>query len=162
MGSLPKPGVVSGESYRQVVEAAKAGGYALPAVNVVGTNSVNAVLEAAAKTKSDVIIQLSNGGAQFFAGKGYPDTTEAKILGAVSAAQHVHLLAERYGVCVILHTDHANKPLIPWVESLIGESEKWFERTGSPSVSSCVPQEPAHPVANGCEHLFFRHHQSSP
>lgn len=131
-----RPGVVTGEAYRAMIDAAKQGGYALPAVNVVGTDSTNAVLEAAATARSDVIIQLSNGGAQFFAGKGYPDSFEAKVLGAVSAAQHVHLMAERYGVCVALHTDHANKKLIPWVEALVGHSERHFERTGSPLFSS--------------------------
>jgi fructose-bisphosphate aldolase, class II len=130
------PGVVTGAAYRALVEAAKAGGYALPAVNVVGTNSVNAVLEAAAAAKSDVIVQLSNGGAQFFAGKGYPDAHEAMVLGAVSAARHVHLLARGYGVCVVLHTDHANRKLIPWVEALVGHSEREFERTGAPLFSS--------------------------
>jgi fructose-bisphosphate aldolase class II len=131
-----RPGVVTGKAYQTLVQAAKDGGYALPAVNVVGTNSVNAVLEAAAKAKSDVIIQLSNGGAEFFAGKGYPDSAAAMVLGAVSAAQHVHLLAARYGVCVVLHTDHANRKLIPWVESLVGQSERHFERTGQPLFSS--------------------------
>ncbi|MCB9688394.1 MAG: class II fructose-bisphosphate aldolase [Alphaproteobacteria bacterium] len=131
-----RPGVVTGEAYRAVIEAAKAGGYALPAVNVVGTNSVNAVLEAAKQAKSDVILQLSNGGAQFFAGKGYPDAHEAMVLGAVSCAHHVHLLAQKYGVCVALHTDHANKKLIPWVSDLVGHSEQHFERTGQPLFSS--------------------------
>lgn len=134
--NAPEPGVVTGKAYQAVIQAAKEGGYALPAVNVVGTNSVNAVLEAAAKAKSDVIVQLSNGGAQFFAGKGYPDAFEAKVLGAVSAAQHVHLMAKAYGVCVALHTDHANKGLIPWVEALIGHSEAHYERTGRPLFSS--------------------------
>ena len=136
MAEQVKAGVVTGEEYLKVVRAAKAGGYALPAVNVVGTNSINAVLEAAAKAKSDVIIQLSNGGAQFYAGKGYPDSTEAKILGAVSAAQHVHLLAERYGVCVVLHTDHANKKLIPWIEALLDEGEKFHKLHGKPLFTS--------------------------
>ncbi len=108
-----KAGVVWGKDYLTLVKACKDGGYALPAVNVTGTNSINAVMEAAAKNKSDIIIQLSNGGAQFYAGKGMEDSFEAKVLGAVSAAQHVHLLAQHYGICVILHTDHANKPLIP-------------------------------------------------
>lgn len=130
------PGVVTGEAYRTLVQAAKDGGYALPAVNVVGTNSVNAVLEAAAQAGSDVVIQLSNGGAQFFAGKGMKDGFQAKVLGAVSAAQHVHLMAEHYGVCVALHTDHANKKLIPWVEALIGYSERHHARTGAPLFSS--------------------------
>jgi fructose-bisphosphate aldolase class II len=131
-----KPGVVTGGDYRILVEKAKQGGYALAAVNVVGTNAVNAVLEAAARARADVIIQLSNGGAQFFAGKGLPDDHQAKVLGAVSAAQHVHLLAEQYGVCVALHTDHANRKLIPWVEGLIEHGEQHYERTGRPLFSS--------------------------
>lgn len=131
-----KPGVVTGDDYKTLVTAAKEGGYALPAVNVTSTNTVNAVLEAAALAKSDVIIQLSNGGAQFYAGKGFADGTLAKVLGAVSCAQHVHLLAEHYGVCVALHTDHADKKLIPWVDALIEHSEKHFEKTGKPLFSS--------------------------
>jgi fructose-bisphosphate aldolase class II len=131
-----RPGVVTGADYEALVAHAKAGGFALPAVNVTGTNSVNAVLESAAKARSDVIIQLSNGGAEFFAGQGYPDKAEAMVLGAVSCAHHVHLLAQKYGVCVALHTDHANKKLVPWVESLIGHSERHHERTGQPLFSS--------------------------
>ena len=114
-----EPGVVSGAEYQLLLKACKDGGYALPAVNIVGTNSINAAMEAAAKNKSDIIIQLSNGGAQFFAGQGMEDSFEAKVLGAVSAAQHVHLLAKHYGICVVLHTDHANRALIPWVEALL-------------------------------------------
>ena len=128
----------------------------MPAVNVVETNSINAILEAA-KTQSDVIIQLSNGGAQFFAGK--LSCSVAKVLGAVSAAQHVHLLAERYGVCVVLHTDHANKPLIPWVEALVGESEKWYERTGSPLFSSHMldlSEEPLEENISECARVLER------
>jgi fructose-bisphosphate aldolase class II len=131
-----KPGVVSGEDYKAVVAAAKAGGYALPAVNVVGSNTINAVLEAAANAKSDVIVQLSNGGAQFYAGKGYPDDFEGRVLGGVSAAQHVHLLAERYGVCVVLHTDHANRKLLPWIDGLLDQGERFYEKTGKPLYSS--------------------------
>ena len=131
-----KAGVVSGEDYKTLVAAAKEGGYAFPAVNVTGTNTVNAVLEAAAKAKSDVIIQLSNGGAQFFAGQGMPDSFQAKVLGAVSAARHVHLLAEHYGVCVVLHTDHANKKLIPWVEAMLEHGEQYYKETGKPLFSS--------------------------
>lgn len=125
-----KPGVVSGDDYKTLVKECKSGGWALPAVNVVGSNSINAVMEAAAKNKSDVIVQLSNGGAEFIGGKGLPNKGMAKVLGAVSAAQHVHLMAEHYGVCVVLHTDHANKELVPWVESLITEGEKFYEKTG--------------------------------
>ena len=90
-----KPGVVTGEDYKTLLKAAKEGGYALPAVNAVGTNSVNAVMEAAAKNKSDVIIQFSNSGGQFYAGKSLENAFEAKVLGSISAARHIHLLAEK-------------------------------------------------------------------
>ncbi|MGC4000299.1 MAG: class II fructose-bisphosphate aldolase [Anaeromyxobacter sp.] len=131
-----KPGVVTGKDYQALVANAKAGGFALPAVNVTGTNTLNAVLEAAAKAKSDVIIQLSNGGAEFYAGKGIPDGAKAKVLGAVAAAQHIHLLAAEYGICAAVHTDHANKKLIPWVEALLEHGERWFAQTGKPLFSS--------------------------
>ena len=131
-----KPGVVYGKDYKTLLTACKDGAYALPAVNVVGTNSVNAVLEAAARNKSDIIIQLSNGGAQFFAGQGMADGDAAKVLGAVSAAQHVHLLAEHYGVCVVLHTDHANRKLLPWIDGLIVEGKKYYEAHGRPLYTS--------------------------
>ncbi|MFM2071881.1 MAG: class fructose-bisphosphate aldolase [Actinomycetota bacterium] len=133
--SLPA-GVVTGASYDALVAACKAGGYALPAVNVTGTNTINSVLEAAAKHRSDVVIQLSNGGAQFYAGQGFPDGALAKVLGAVSAARHVHMMAAYYGVCVVLHTDHANKKLIPWVEGMLDHGERFFDDTGAPLFSS--------------------------
>ncbi len=131
-----KPGVVTGKDYLALVKAAKEGRYALPAVNVIGTSTINAVMEAAAKNKSDVIIQLSNGGAEFYAGKGMPDSFQAKVLGAVSAAHHVHLLAEQYGICVVLHTDHANKKLVPWVEALLTHGEAYYKTHGKPLFTS--------------------------
>jgi fructose-bisphosphate aldolase class II len=141
-----KPGVVTGEGYKTMVEAAKSGGYALPAVNVVGTNSMNAVMEAAAVAKSDIIIQLSNSGAAFFAGAGMPDGFQAKVLGAVAAAQHAHLLAEHYGICVAMHTDHANRELIPWVEAMLDEGEKYYQQTGKPLYSSHMLDLSADPI----------------
>ena len=131
-----KPGVVSGEDYKTLLKACKDGKYALPAVNVVNSNTANAVLEAAANNKSDVIIQASNGGAQFYAGKGFPDGDEGKVLGAVALAKHVHMLAEHYGICVVLHTDHANKKLIPWVEKLLDHGEAFYKETGKPLYTS--------------------------
>lgn len=131
-----KSGVVFGDDYKALLAACKGGAYALPAVNVVGTNSVNAVLEAAARNKSDIIVQLSNGGAQFFAGQGMADGNTAKIMGAVAAAQHVHLLAEYYGVCVVLHTDHANRKLLPWIDGLIAEGERYYKANGKPLYTS--------------------------
>ena len=131
-----KPGVVTGKDYLALVKAAKEGKYALPAVNVISSGTINAVMEAAAKNKADVIIQLSNGGAEFYAGKGMPDSFQAKVLGAVSAAQHVHLLAEQYGICVVLHTDHANKKLVPWVEALLDYGEAYYKAHGKPLFTS--------------------------
>src|SRR5210317_406441 len=141
-----KPGVVTGEGYKTLVEAAKAGGYALPAVNVTGTNTINAVMEAAAKANSDIIIQLSNSGGQFYAGKGLEDGFNAKVMGSVSAAQHVHLLAEHYGICAAMHTDHANKALIPWIEALLDEGEKYYEQHGKPLYSSHMLDLSADPI----------------
>ena len=131
-----QPGVVTGKDYQTLLQACKDGKYALPAVNVTGTNTVNAVLEAAARNKSDVIIQCSNSGGAFFVGKGFPDSFEAKVYGAVAMAQHVHLVAEKYGVCVVLHTDHADKKLIPWVEALMSHNESYFASHGTPLFSS--------------------------
>ena len=131
-----KPGVVFGDDYAKLIQNCKDQNFALPAVNVVGTNSINAVMEAAAKNRSDIIIQFSNSGAQFYAGKGLSDSFGAKVLGAVSAAQHVHLLAEHYGICAVLHTDHANRKLVPWVEALVEESRKNIKKEGVPLYSS--------------------------
>ena len=131
-----KPGVVYGDDYLALVNHCKEGKFALPAVNIVGTNSINAVMEAAAAHKSDVIIQMSNGGAQFYAGAGMEDGLKAKVLGAVSAAQHVHLLAEHYGICAVLHTDHANRKLLPWIDGMLDAGEAYFEKHGKPLFTS--------------------------
>ncbi len=154
-----KPGVVWGDTYQTLLKACKEGQYALPAVNVIGTNSINAVLEAAARNKSDVVIQLSNGGAEFYAGKGMPDSFQAKVLGAVSAALHVHALAEHYGVCVILHTDHANKKLIPWVDAMIDYGEEFFKKRGFPLFSSHMvdlSEEPIEENLHECARILKR------
>ena len=112
MGLNMKPGVLTGDQVQEVFKHAKANNYALPAINVVGSNSVNAVMEAAATLNSPVIIQFSNGGAVFNAGKGMSNENHlAAISGGVAGAHHIHLLAEKYGARVILHTDHAAKKL---------------------------------------------------
>ncbi|MEA3462986.1 MAG: class II fructose-bisphosphate aldolase [Bacteroidota bacterium] len=132
-----KPGVVTGEDVQKVFEIAKKNEYAIPAVNVVGTNSVNAVIEAACEVNSPVIVQFSNGGAVFFAGKGLSNEDQkAAIIGAVSGAKHVHAMAEAYGVPVILHTDHAAKKLLPWIDGLLDAGEKHYEQYGKPLYSS--------------------------
>jgi len=110
---------------------------ALPAVNVVGTNSVNAVLETAREVNSPVMIQFSNGGATFFAGKSLNnENQQAAVAGAISGAMHVHHMAELYGVTVILHTDHCAKKLLPWMEGMVKASEAHYEKNGQPIYSS--------------------------
>ncbi len=134
---MVSPGVLTGDDVQKVFALAKKQGFAIPAVNVVGTNSMNAVMEAAKEMKSPVIIQFSNGGAGFVAGKSIAnENQQAAVLGAISGAQHVHLLAEKYGVPVILHTDHAAKKLIPWVEGLLAAGEEYFNTHGKPLFSS--------------------------
>ncbi len=132
-----KPGVVTGDDVQKVFEFAKKNKFALPGVNVIGTDSINAVLETAAKVRSPVIIQFSNGGAAFFAGKGLKlDGQGSQILGATAGAKYVHAVAEAYGVPVILHTDHAAKKLLPWIDGLLDEGEKYFSEKGVPLYSS--------------------------
>ena len=132
-----QPGVITGDDLQKVFAVAKEHKFALPAVNVVGSDSINAVLEAAAKVKAPVVIQFSNGGAVFNAGKGLKlDGQEAAVLGAVSGAKHVHAMAAAYGVPVILHTDHAAKKLLPWIDGLLDASEAHFAETGKPLFSS--------------------------
>src|ERR1700749_4506551 len=141
-------GVLHGDQVQELFEAAKKHQFALPAVNVTGTNSINAVMETAAAVKSPVIIQLSHGGAQFYAGKSLDNSKlQACILGAVSAAKHVHLLAEHYGIAVILHTDHAAMKFLPWIDGFLDHGEKHFGETGKPLFSSHMldlSEEPLH------------------
>ncbi|MEG1607447.1 MAG: class II fructose-bisphosphate aldolase [Mucinivorans sp.] len=130
-------GVLTGEKVGQLFAYAKEKGFAIPAVNVTGTDTINAVLETAAAVNSPVIIQLSNGGAAFYAGKGCKlEGQGAAILGGISAAKHVNTVASAYGIPVILHTDHAAKKLLPWIDGLLDASEKQFAETGTPLFSS--------------------------
>ncbi|MEA2099481.1 MAG: class II fructose-bisphosphate aldolase [Campylobacterota bacterium] len=134
---IVKPGVLFGEDVQKVYDHAKKVGFAIPAINVVGTDSVNAILEAAAKVNSPLIIQFSNGGASYYAGKGLNNADErAAIIGAISGAIHVHMMAEAYGVPVILHTDHAAKKLLPWIDALLDAGESHYESQGRPLYSS--------------------------
>lgn len=130
-------GVVTGDDVQEVFADAKAQGYALPGVNCIGTNTVNAAMETARELNSPVIIQFSNSGAAFFAGKGLSNADQqASIAGAVSAAKHVHHLAAKYGAHVILHTDHCAKKLIPWVDGMLAEGEEFYKAHGVPLYSS--------------------------
>ncbi|MGL4860716.1 MAG: class II fructose-bisphosphate aldolase [Enterobacteriaceae bacterium] len=132
-----KPGVVTGKDVQKLFAIAKENNFALPAVNCVGTDSINAVLEAAAKSKAPVIVQFSNGGAAFIAGKSVKmEGQGAAIAGAISGAQHVHLMAEHYGVPVLVHTDHCAKKLLPWLDGLLDAGEKYFKEHGKPLFSS--------------------------
>ena len=132
-----KPGVAVGKQVQEIFQYAKQKGFALPAANVVNSDTINCVLETAAELNSPVIIQFSNGGAQFLAGKGLSNENQrAAILGAISGAKQVHQLAEAYGATVILHTDHCAKKLLPWIDGLLEASEKHFKETGKPLFSS--------------------------
>jgi len=132
-----KPGVATGDQVQEIFRYAKEKGFALPAVNVIGSSSVNAVIETAAKLNAPVIIQFSNGGASYNAGKALSnDGQKAAILGGIAGAKHIHTLAEAYGATVILHTDHCAKNLLPWIDGLLDASEKHFKETGKPLYSS--------------------------
>ncbi len=132
-----KPGVATGKEVQEIFSYAKQKGFALPAVNVIGSSSINGVLETAAKLNAPVIIQFSNGGASYNAGKGLTNENQkAAIAGAIAGAKHIHALAEAYGATVILHTDHCAKNLLPWFDGLIEASEKHFKETGKPLYSS--------------------------
>jgi len=155
-----KPGVLHGEDVQKVFAIAKAEGFALPAINVVGTDSINAILEAAAKVNSPVIIQFSNGGASYYAGKGLSNENEkAAIAGAVSGAKHVHAMAEAYGVAVILHTDHAARKLLPWIDALLDAGEDFYAKEGKPLYSSHMldlSEEPIEENISTCVEYFKR------
>lgn len=132
-----KPGVAIGDDVKKIFSIAKENQFALPAVNVVGSDSINGVMEAAAAVNSPIIIQFSNGGAAFNAGKGLKmEGQQAQILGAVTGAKHIHDLAKVYGVVVILHTDHAAKKLLPWIDGLLDAGEAFYKETGKPLFSS--------------------------
>lgn len=132
-----KPGVATGDQVQEIFKYAKEKGFALPAVNVTGSSTINGVMETAARLKAPVIIQFSNGGSIYNAGKGLSNADEkAAILGAVAGAKHIHTLAEAYGATVILHTDHCAKKLLPWIDGLLDASEKHFAETGKPLFSS--------------------------
>jgi fructose-bisphosphate aldolase, class II len=147
-----RAGVLFGKELEALYDDAKQNEFALPAVNCTGTNSINATLEAAAKVNSPVIIQFSNGGAQFIAGKGMPnDKMQANISGAVSGALHIHHVAKYYGVPVILHTDHAAKKWLPWISALIDEGEQYYKEKGQPLFSSHMLDLSEEPIQENIE-----------
>ncbi len=161
--NIVKPGVLFGDDVQKVYNFAKEVGFAIPAVNVVSTDSINAVLEAAAKVNSPVIVQFSNGGASYYAGKGLSNENEkSAIAGAISGAKHVDLMAKAYGVAVILHTDHAAKKLLPWIDALLDAGEKHFKHTGRPLFSSHMldlSEEPLEENISTCKTYLERMHK---
>ncbi len=147
-----KPGVATGNDVQKIFQWAKAKGFALPAVNVTSSSTVNAVMETAAKVNAPVIIQFSNGGAHFFAGKGLSNANEkAAIAGSVAGAKHVHALAELYGATVILHTDHCAKNLLPWFDGMLDAGEKFFAETGKSLFSSHMLDLSEEPIEENIE-----------
>ncbi|NNE30982.1 MAG: class II fructose-bisphosphate aldolase [Winogradskyella sp.] len=147
-----KPGVATGREVQDIFKLAKAKGFALPAVNVIGSNSINGVLETAKALNAPVIIQFSNGGAQFNAGKGLSNEDQkAAIAGSIAGAKHVHQMAEAYGVPVILHTDHCAKKLLPWIDGLLDASEAHFKDTGKPLYSSHMIDLSEEPIEENIE-----------
>tara|TARA_Y100000385_G_scaffold127497_1_gene132710 strand:+ start:2122 stop:3189 length:1068 start_codon:yes stop_codon:yes gene_type:complete len=147
-----KPGVATGKEVQKIHQYAKNQGFALPAVNVIGTNSINAVLETAAELNAPVIIQFSNGGAHFNAGKGLSNEHQkAAIAGGIAGAKHVHEMAKAYGATVILHTDHCAKKLLPWIDGLLDAGEKYFKETGVPLYSSHMIDLSEEPIEENIE-----------
>jgi len=147
-----KPGVATGKEVQEIFKLAKEKGFALPAVNVVGSNTINGVLETAKELNAPVIIQFSNGGAQFNAGKGLSNGNQkSAIAGGIAGAKHIHELAKAYGVSVILHTDHAAKKLLPWIDGLLDASEKHFAETGKPLYSSHMIDLSEEPIEENIE-----------
>ena len=147
-----KPGVATGQEVQEIFKLAKEKGFALPAVNVIGSNTINGVLETAKALNSPVIIQFSNGGAQFNAGKGLSNEDQkAAIAGSVAGAKHVHLMAEAYGVPVILHTDHCAKKLLPWIDGLLDASEQHYKETGKSLYSSHMIDLSEEPIEENIE-----------
>lgn len=152
MSHTIKPGVATGDEVQAIFQFAKEKGFALPAVNVTSSSTVNAVIETAAKVNSPVIIQFSNGGGHYFAGKGLSNASEkAAIAGSISGALHVHALAELYGATVILHTDHCAKKLLPWIDGLLDAGEAHFKQTGKPLYSSHMLDFSEEPIEENIE-----------
>ncbi|MEM7799472.1 MAG: class II fructose-bisphosphate aldolase [Chloroflexota bacterium] len=145
-------GVIAGDAVKELFEIAKAKNFAIPAPNVVGTNTVNAVMETAAKVNSPIILQFSNGGASFFAGKALSNADQAaSIAGAVSGAHHVHAVAEQYGARVVLHTDHAAKKLLPWIDGMLDAGEAFYAAHGKPLFSSHMLDLSEEPIEENIE-----------
>lgn len=145
-------GVATGSLVTEIFDYAKEKQFALPAANVIGSSNINATLETAAKLNAPVIIQFSNGGSAFNAGKGLSnDGQKAAVLGAVAGAKHIHTLAEAYGATVILHTDHCAKKLLPWIDGLLDASEEFYKQNGKSLYSSHMLDFSEEPIEENLE-----------
>ena len=155
-----KPGVLNGQEVKELLDYANENHFALPAVNVSSSSTINGVLETAKKVNSPVMIQFSNGGAAFYSGKGLNNENQTiAIAGAISGAHHVHQMAKLYGVTVILHTDHAARKLLPWIDGLLESNEKYFKQNGRPLFSSHMidlSEEPIEKNVDTCVEYFTR------
>lgn len=160
MSTKFRQGVLFGDEVTELFNYANEHDFAIPAVNVIGTDSVNSCLETAKAVNSPIIIQFSNGGGAFYAGKGLDNTNQqAAVLGSVSGAMHVHTLAKAYGVTVIMHTDHCAKNLLPWMDGMLDANEAYFEKHGHPLYSSHMldfSEEPLHENIELCVKYFER------
>ena len=160
MSTRFRPGVLFGDEVTELLNYANEKSFAIPAVNVIGSNTINACLETAKNVNSPIIIQFSNGGGAFNAGKGLDNTGQkAAILGSISGAKHVHELAEAYGVTVLLHTDHCAKSLLPWMDGMLDASTKYYEQFGHALFSSHMldlSEEPLEENVEICEKYFAR------
>lgn len=157
-----RAGVLHGDEVTELLNYANDNNFAIPAVNVIGTNSINAVLETAKMVNSPVIIQFSHGGASFYAGKSLGnDNQQGAILGGISGALHVHTMAKAYGVTVILHTDHCSKKLLPWIDGLITAGEQFYKEKGYPLYSSHMLDLSEEPLEENIEICKAYHHRMS-
>ncbi|MBT3872010.1 MAG: class II fructose-bisphosphate aldolase [Flavobacteriaceae bacterium] len=152
MNHTIKSGIATGKEVQKIHQFAKKKGFAIPAINVIGSNTINTVLETAAELNSPVIIQFSNGGAHFNAGKGLSNENQkAAIAGGVAGAKHVRELAKVYGATVIMHTDHCAKKLLPWIDGLLDAGEEHFKQTGFPLYSSHMIDLSEEPIEENIE-----------
>jgi fructose-bisphosphate aldolase class II len=152
IGKKFRAGVLYGNEVKELLDYANENNFALPAVNVISTSTVNAAIETARDINSPIIIQFSNGGAVFFAGKGLSNEDQkAAIAGGIAGAHHVRAMAEAYGVPVILHTDHCAKKLLPWIDGLLDAGEKFYKETGQPLYSSHMLDLSEEPIEENIE-----------
>lgn len=163
MSHTIKSGVATGTQVQEIFKLAKANNFAIPAVNVVGSNTINAVMETTRELNAPVIIQFSSGGAHFNAGMGLSNENQkAAVAGAVAGAKHIHHLAKLYEIPVILHTDHCSKSKLPWIDGMLDEGEVFYKENGIPLYSSHMidlSEEPLEENIEICKRYLERMHK---